>query len=356
MKILLVGEYSGLHNNLKDGLVALGHEVVIAATGDGFKKIGVDISFDSEHKGWVGKFERILKPLFNVNRLTDFDVVQFINPVIFSTKLNFNALFMRYLINSNEKSFLLGAGCDAIFWQKTRKILKYGPFDDALRFDLKSISHPVYGSEKSLNWNNELISLVNGVIPIMFEYEIGYQGEENVKPCIPIPINIDKIKYSHNKVTDKLVVFHGLNRYGFKGTRVVESAFERLKLKYENKMDLVIDGKMPLQKYLDLINRTNVIIDQVFSHSCGMNALFSMAMGKCVLGGAEPESLISLNIKKTPVINITPDYLSIVEAIEGIQDNVQEIERIGYESRRFVEVNHNYLNVAQQYCNAWLSS
>lgn len=57
------------------------------------------------------------------------------------------------------------------------------------------------------------------------------------------------------------------------------------------------------------------------------------------------------------MINITPDYLSIVEAIEGIQDNVQEIERIGYESRfHFVEVNHNYLNVAQQYCNAWLSS
>jgi hypothetical protein len=28
MKILLLGEFSGLHNNLKDGLIELGHEVV----------------------------------------------------------------------------------------------------------------------------------------------------------------------------------------------------------------------------------------------------------------------------------------------------------------------------------------
>ena len=38
MKILLVGEYSRLHNSLKEGLTALGHEVTIVGTGDHFKK------------------------------------------------------------------------------------------------------------------------------------------------------------------------------------------------------------------------------------------------------------------------------------------------------------------------------
>lgn len=44
MKILLIGEYSRLHNSLKEGLVALGHQVTIVGTGDGFKGYPTDHS------------------------------------------------------------------------------------------------------------------------------------------------------------------------------------------------------------------------------------------------------------------------------------------------------------------------
>ena len=44
MKILLLGEYSRLHNSLKEGLVALGHEVIIVGCGDKFNKLPVDYS------------------------------------------------------------------------------------------------------------------------------------------------------------------------------------------------------------------------------------------------------------------------------------------------------------------------
>ena len=47
MRILLVGEYSRLHNSLKEGLLALGHEVVLVGNGDHFKNYPVDISIDS---------------------------------------------------------------------------------------------------------------------------------------------------------------------------------------------------------------------------------------------------------------------------------------------------------------------
>ena len=43
MKILLIGEYSGLHNSLKDGLQLNGHSVTLLGTGDGFKNFPVDI-------------------------------------------------------------------------------------------------------------------------------------------------------------------------------------------------------------------------------------------------------------------------------------------------------------------------
>ena len=47
MKILLVGEYSRLHNSLKEGLLANGHQVVLVSTGDCFKKYDTDFSFHS---------------------------------------------------------------------------------------------------------------------------------------------------------------------------------------------------------------------------------------------------------------------------------------------------------------------
>ena len=47
MKILLVGEYSRLHNSLKEGLIANGHQVVLVSAGDYFKKYDTDFSFHS---------------------------------------------------------------------------------------------------------------------------------------------------------------------------------------------------------------------------------------------------------------------------------------------------------------------
>ena len=43
MKVLLVGEYSGVHNNLKKGLEKLGVKVILINGGDAWKSFGADI-------------------------------------------------------------------------------------------------------------------------------------------------------------------------------------------------------------------------------------------------------------------------------------------------------------------------
>ena len=42
MKIALIGEFSLLHNYLKDGLISKGHEVTLFSNGDGWKKMPSD--------------------------------------------------------------------------------------------------------------------------------------------------------------------------------------------------------------------------------------------------------------------------------------------------------------------------
>lgn len=351
MKILLLGEYSALHKNLKEGLQQLGHEAVVASNRDGFKKISVDISLDSELPSIFGKFERKLKPLLSLDKMKGFDVAQLMNPFIFHPKYFPCRFFYQKIKDHNNKFFMLAAGNDAYFSRYARQKLEYAPPDELIE------GYPNYmKSQSELEFNQWIVGKVRGVIPILYEYEVGYDSVPNRLPTIPIPINIDKIPYEDNKVGKKLVVFHGLNRYKFKGTCHVEEAFEVLARKYPNDLELVIDGKMPLSDYLAVMKRTNVVIDQMYSYSCGMNAIYALAMGKVVLGGAEPESLISLSVDSTPVINLKPNAQSIIEKVEQLLEKRNQFEQLGYESRKFAEEVHDYKKVAQQYINTWSSN
>ena len=80
MRILLIGEFSGVHNNLKKGLTILGHKVTLAADGDGYRGFGYDIRL-TLYKGLIwGKIKNILYFLINLRKFIGYDVIQFINP------------------------------------------------------------------------------------------------------------------------------------------------------------------------------------------------------------------------------------------------------------------------------------
>lgn len=352
MKILLLGEYSALHKNLKEGLQVLGHDVTTVASSDGFKKIQADISLDPRMPSIFGKVERTLRHLRALNWIKNFDVVQVINPFIFRP-FGFLNEFYRIIKNNNGKLYFLAAGDDSYYWRYGRKVLRYGPFDDALKYDLKT-ARSIFECDRIFKINKEIIENSDGVIPVMYEYEVSYKDSHKKKNTIALPVNAANIRYKNNIATGKLVVFHGLNRYGFKGTRHVEEAFDVLRKKYPNDLELVIEGNMPLNKYLSLMNRSNIVIDQTSSYSMGMNGIYAMAMGKVVMGGAEPESLVSLGVEESPAINILPNYKSIVQEIEYLLDRGNDIQRIGFKSRLFVENFHDNVKIASKYLSAWV--
>lgn len=352
MKVLLLGEFSALHKNLKEGLLELGHEAVVAAHGDGFKKVPCEISLDSNLSGIFRKIDTRFKPFYKLKELTGFDIVQLVNPYVFRYKYFPTEFFYKKIEQSNQKFFLLGAGDDAYFWKYGRNALSYGPFDDFLKYDHGSENFHM-NTEESFYFNERVTKLVDGIIPIMYEYEVCYANHPKRLPTIPIPMNMNKIQYEENKPVRKLTVFHGLNRYGFKGTRHVEEAFDYLSQKYPNDLELIIDGKMPLNEYLEVMKRTNVVIDQMYSYSLGVNGVYALAMGKIVMGGAEPESLNSLGVDSSPVINLKPNAQSIIDEVEKLLEKRNQISDLGYQSRIFAEQVHGHTKVAQQYIETW---
>jgi len=352
MKILLLGDYSSLYKNLKEGLVELGHDVIIASRGDGFKNVARDIDFLSKKKGVLGRIETKILPFLKMDKLRGFDIVQLINPFEFSCKNIHPFFFYKNIINNNDKFFISAAGDDSFFWRVGRKHLRYGPFDDFLKFDLRKKKFWME-SETSFSFNKWVVNNSNGIIPIMYEYEVSYANEEKRLQTIPIPMNVDNVKYRENSIESKIIVFHGLNRYGFKGTRHVEAAFSYLGKKYPNDLELIIDGKMPLNKYLEIMNRANVIIDQTNSYSLGVNGVYALAMGKVVMGGGEPESIKSFGVNETPVINILPSAESIIREVEIIMEKRNQIGGMGYSGRKFAEDVHGHIRIAEKYISVW---
>ena len=104
MKILLIGEFSGLHHNLKDGLMELGHEVTLASTGDGWKRFPSDINWLSNRKGRIGNLETLFNQYLLSKKLKGYDVVQFIsNFNLFEEKFNLDKHAYSNLMKGNKK-------------------------------------------------------------------------------------------------------------------------------------------------------------------------------------------------------------------------------------------------------------
>jgi hypothetical protein len=169
---------------------------------------------------------------------------------------------------------------------------------------------------------------------------------------IRIPINLSKFKYEPNRIDKKIVFFHGITK-SCKGGKYIIEAFDRLRPKYKSEAEFICAGGLTFVDYMKIIDKTNVILDDVNSYSIAMNGLFSMAKGKIVMGGAELEGNRELGYINNPVVNLRNNVDQICSCIEDFISKKREIEEIGYNSRKFVEKYHNYIEIAKEYAELW---
>ena len=107
MKILLLGENSSIHYNLKDGLTHLGHDVDIASDGDGWKDINRDIDLNYNKKIIPSKFANRIYPWIDIKKLVGYDIVQIISPDCIFRKFFPSKLFFNILRRYNKKLWII---------------------------------------------------------------------------------------------------------------------------------------------------------------------------------------------------------------------------------------------------------
>lgn len=379
MRILLIGEYSRLHNSLKEGLIALGHDVTLIGNGDGFKNFPVDLSTKatwSESK--IGTFFRKvihrltkfdvaqlefgIRFYFHLNQLKGFDVVQLINESPIQTTPKLERYLLKKIFNQNSKTFLLCCGVDYIVAQhlmkKKERYSIMNPFFENPNSKKEYEFILDYLSPNHIKTHDLVYQNIVGVIASDIDYVMPMQGHTKFLGLIPNPINTDKIIPLPIANFDRIVIFLGINRgtYYTKGISFFEKALETIQQKYPDNVEIIIAENLPYHDYIQKYNQAHIILDQVYGFDQGYNALEAMAKGKVVFTGAEKEFEASYNLTEKVAINALPDVAYLVNELSNLIENPNTIKALGLQARNFIEREHNYITIATKYCNQWNTS
>ncbi|RYJ41861.1 glycosyltransferase [Flavobacterium beibuense] len=377
MKILLLGEYSRLHNSLKEGLTTLGHEVIIVGTGDSFKKFNTDYSIYPKlfNDYWfLRKFKNLIYKLSGYNleetekgyrfnkllhKLKGFDHIQLINSDAIETQPKQALKLYKKLLKQNRQMSLLICGDDTpIIEYCLNGDLKYSILTPYLqkkapanyfKYSLKYLK-PNY--KKLFEWvKNNSVCIVTSDL----DYEIPMKAMGYETHFIPNPINTDTITYNQPEITDKIIIFLGINRLSYikKGINFFEEALTIIQEKYRDKVEIIITENVPYNEYIKLYDRAHILLDQTYGYDQGYNALEAMAKGKVVFTGAETEFTQQYNLTERVAINALPDTKAIVNELSYLIENPNEIKAISLRARVFIEKEHNYIKIAEKYIEVW---
>jgi hypothetical protein len=375
MKILLIGEYSRLHNSLKEGLQKLGHEVTILGFSDGFKNYPVDFKLAKKwDAGLLKKIKLFVLVLFGFditsyliyrqfwrkrNHFTNFDVVQLINENSFFCNYRDEKKILDFIFANNKKVFLLSSGDDYPYVEYNFK----NPENPSIiqpylagKIADKNFSNVLKFRTKSFEKLHQYIyTTIQGVIATDIDYHIPLQNHSKYLGMIPSPINLDKFAKSELKIDDKIVIFHGINRESYfkKGNDFYEKALEIIKQKYGENVEILTVENVPYIKYINLYNQAHIVLDQLYGHDQGSNGLEGMAKGKVVFTNASEVFEKHYNLAEKVAINGLPDVDYLVGQLSFLIENPSEIIAIGIRARAFIEKEHNYLMIAAKFVSIW---
>jgi len=377
MKILLVGEYSRLHNSLKEGLEAIGHEALIVSAGDSFKQYHTNLNtaakttqgsrilrfakkaihrltrLDIERTEHGLRFYRLLP------KLKGFDHIQLINSDALETHPWLAKKLLKKLLAQNGAMSLLVCGdetpvIDYLLSGKLRYSILTPYLENkalAPHFDY-TLKYTGKRHRMLFEW---VKARTNRIITSDLDYQIPMQAMGYDSVLVPNPVNTNTIEYIEAKVQDKVIIFMGINRLSYhkKGIIFFENALKIVTKKYFDKVEIIVTENVPYAQYIECYNRAHIVLDQVYAFDQGYNALEAMAKGKVVFTGAETEFIRHYNLPETVAINALPDADAIAATLINLIENPAEITAISRHARAFIEKEHSPIEVAKKYLAAW---
>lgn len=362
MKVLLLGDYSGVHYNLFLGLCAFGVDVTLISSGDGKKEIPTNIRWRTQSssriarimgvngRGFIGLNSDLIKSL------SGYDVVQIINPVIVEeASIRANRELFSKLRDLNGKVFLYSCG-DDLNWVSACMVErnKRSMFKE---LGLYFSTEIVYPARYVLNPDvrslcNYVYAEVDGIIPGSNDYNWCAKQSNKLRNIIPFPVDLNMFNFEPVTPKKKYKVLHGYQ--AGKSIRKGDQYFEKAMAVASQSFSYRKIGGLPFLEYISLLGDCDIFFDQVHSRDQGMNAIFAMASGKVTFSGFEKEFYEHYNLQWPVGVNAKPTVTGIADQISAIEMGEIDVEKLSYEARKFVENFHDHKKIAQLFLDEWL--
>lgn len=359
MKILLLGDYSNVHATLAEGLRTLGHQVTVASDGDHWKDYPRDVNLQRKLTRW-GTFCFLLRLLWAVLWMRGYDVVQIINPVFVELKAERIPWLYRYLRRHNKKVVMGAFGMD-YYWvavNDEQQILRYSDFNlgQHRRTDEAAEVHRREWIDTPKQMLNEMVAAdCDGIVAGLYEYKATYDAVPELAhktTFIPFPIKPLDPPPTITTSSDKLRIFVGISpgRAAYKGTDIMLRAAREVERLFPERVEVRIAQGVPFAEYQNMMNTSDVILDQLYAYTPAMNALLAMSKGVVVMGGGEPENYDIINEDELrPIINVAPTYESCLLALLEFALHPERLAERKRQSVEYIERHHHYVKVAQRY-------
>lgn len=357
MRILLLGELSGLHQELAPALRAIGHDVTVAHSALARDDFPSAIPFYRAPTGASGVgvwLRQIASQLRHAPKLGGHDIVQIVTPKFFNWKIH--GVMLRYLKRHNRKLVIITTSCSSDYHRRVAE-LAYRPCKECLQFDLKA-DFCIYDRPDERRAEYLAYDLADAIVATSYEYGLALNDTRFATKiaAIPLPIDTDRHRPSRMKPLDKVRIWYGETRYGFKGSAFILPALERLAAgSLAGRVEIIRSGRLAFDDYCDTLSKVHIVVDQASSYGMGMNALYALARGRVTLTGAEPEALDFLGVpaNECPAINIKPDVDQIHATLAGLVVRKGEITGLGQRSAAFVARYHASSVIAARYISLY---
>ena len=366
MKILLLGEASNLHWTLSEGLRSLGHKVTVISNGSVWMNNNRDINLKRKSYSFPDTLHYAGSLIYHLKDLTGYDIVQINHPCFLDFKASTCYRIFRFLKKHNKKIFLGAFGTDH-YWVKhclDKKTFRYSDF-----YIGDSFNTYIPGNEKTIQeWmtgekaeiNKKMAEEANGISCCLYEYYISYYSEFKEKAkYLPLPINLQEHPLRNiPKYPEQVQFFIGIqkDRNELKGTDRMLNVLQKLARDYPDIVKIAKAVSVPYQEYKQMMYGSDILLDQLYSYTPGMNGLIAMAKGLVVIGGGEPEMYDLMGEQENrPIINVLPDEQDIYQKAESLIMHRESLEQRSLNSRHFVEKHHDHIKVVGEYLHFWES-
>ena len=366
MKVLLLGDASNYHHTLAEGLAALGHDVTVASDGSRWMNTRRDVDL-SRRSGKLGgallwlKLNTVL-----ASDLRGYDVVQLVSPSFVRLRPQRLIKLFRRLKRDNGAVYLTALGTDSHLVRNLlgpRPALAYSEWHDHRGPSAWSATveaeRDQWLAPELADYTDEFYSGLDGAVTALYEYHRIAAAETPELPLAygGIPVEIPDRKHRKRDFSAPLTVMLPAHRgrEAEKGADLLADLFRQLNAALPGRMKLWQPENVPYAQFVGLLDRADIVVDQLYSYTPATTALLAMARGAVAVTGGEEEYYSFIGEREMrPILNPDPRDLEATynNMYKALADPAA-LRRMSAEGPRFVERHNSPTVVAKRFEDFW---